>query len=294
MNAPVFEPQSPSRALRILLCRQLEFVAVFLRPAFTDAKGLANIVATQCSAGASLDFEMSSTILVVDDEPHIRDVIRFALEKAGLSVVCAGDGSEALQRFAAQRVDLVVLDINLPSMDGLDVCRAIRKAGTTPILFVSARDEELDRILGLELGGDDYVTKPFSPRELVARVNVILRRVNGTAASSSAAAPASVQASIMTHGNLTLDLDQHVARCTDQVIVLTATEFAILKTLMERPLHVRDRNSLIAAAYDQNVHVSDRTVDSHVRHIRLKFQKACGTGVIETVHGVGYKLGPCQ
>ena len=229
---------------------------------------------------------MSSTILVVDDEPHIRDVIRFALEKAGLRVILAASGREALDTFDPAKIDLVVLDINLPEIDGLDVCRTIRKTATTPILFVSARDEELDRIIGLELGGDDYVTKPFSPRELVARVNVILRRVKAPAAPN-------IEEQVLHHGRLSLDPGQHTVRWNDQPIVLTATEFAIVKSLLERPLHVRDRNSLISAAYDFNVNVSDRTVDSHIRHIRLKFLQAGGDNVIETVHGVGYKLGPC-
>ena len=231
---------------------------------------------------------MSSTILVVDDEPHIRDVIRFALEKAGLRVVFATNGREALAAFDPAKIDLVVLDINLPEIDGLEVCRSIRRTASTPILFVSARDEELDRILGLELGGDDYVTKPFSPRELVARVNVILRRVK-------APPPAAGDGDkILRHGRLALDPARHAVHWNERPVVLTATEFAIIKTLLERPLHVRDRNSLIAAAYDFNVHVSDRTVDSHIRHVRLKFVAAGGDSVIETVHGVGYKLGRCE
>ncbi len=230
---------------------------------------------------------MSSTILVVDDEPHIRDVIRFALEKAGHRVIQAASGLEAIERFDPAAVDLVVLDINLPGLDGLDVCRRMRQTATTPILFVSARDEELDRILGLELGGDDYVTKPFSPRELVARVNVILRRVKAPPV------PADAQ-KVLTFGRLELDAAAHCARFNGVPIVLTATEFAILETLLTRPQHVRDRNSLISSAYDFNVHVSDRTVDSHIRHIRLKFRHAGCESVIETVHGVGYKLGTCQ
>lgn len=230
---------------------------------------------------------MRSTILVVDDEPHIRDVIRFALEKAGLRVILAGSGREAIDAFDPAKIDLVVLDINLPEIDGLEVCRTIRKTATTPILFVSARDDELDRILGLELGGDDYVTKPFSPRELVARVNVILRRVKAVPTAPG------IEQKVVRHGKLSLDPDQHAVRWNDQPVVLTATEFAIVKSLLERPLHVRDRNSLISTAYDFNVHVSDRTVDSHIRHIRLKFLQAGGDSVIETVHGVGYKLGPC-
>ncbi|MGY3426807.1 DNA-binding response OmpR family regulator [Bradyrhizobium sp. F1.13.4] len=120
---------------------------------------------------------MAHRILIVDDEGHIREVIRVALKKAGMDVIEARDGKEALSRFAADKPDLIVLDIGMPEFDGLDVCREVRKSSDVPILFLSARDEEIDRILGLEIGGDDYVTKPFSPRELVARVNVILRRL---------------------------------------------------------------------------------------------------------------------
>ncbi|MGY3691479.1 DNA-binding response OmpR family regulator [Bradyrhizobium sp. USDA 3240] len=123
------------------------------------------------------EMPLTHRILVVDDDPHIREVIRVALRKAGMNVAEARDGKEALTRFAGERPDLIVLDIGMPEFDGLDVCREIRKSSDVPILFLSARDEEIDRILGLEIGGDDYVTKPFSPRELVARVNVILRRL---------------------------------------------------------------------------------------------------------------------
>lgn len=231
----------------------------------------------------------SDTILVVDDEPHIRDVIRFALERAGMRVVIAATGPEALAAFDPTAISLVVLDINLPGLDGLDVCRAIRKHAITPILFVSARDEEFDRILGLELGGDDYVTKPFSARELVARVNVILRRTKAPPPPAGAAP----HSTTLRHGGVQLDVSQHLVTWNGTPVVLTATEFQILKTLIERPTHVRDRNSLIASAYDFNVHVSDRTIDSHIRHIRLKFQALGAHHVIETMHGVGYKLGSC-
>ena len=248
---------------------------------------LASSFALPPDLAAPIAAQMSSTVLVVDDEPHIRDVIRFALEKAGMRVVLAATGPEALARFDPAAIDLVVLDINLPDIDGLEVCRTIRRHASTPVLFVSARDEELDRILGLELGGDDYVTKPFSPRELVARVKVILRRMNGWSEAPS------TPDKTLRHGRLELDPAQHTARWAGETVVLTATEFVILETLLERPQHVRDRNSLIAAAYDFDVHVSDRTVDSHIRHIRLKFRALGADRVIETVHGVGYKLGPC-
>lgn len=230
-----------------------------------------------------------NTILVVDDEPHIRDVMRFALEKAGMAVVQVGSGPEALAAFDAASIDLVILDINLPGLDGLDVCRALRKRATTPILFVSARDEEFDRILGLELGGDDYVTKPFSARELVARVNVILRRVK---APPVLATPPGQEPALQ-HGGVRLEAAQHLVTWNGVPLILTATEFQILTTLLERPTHVRDRASLIVSAYDHNVHVSDRTIDSHIRHIRLKFQAVGAQHVIETVHGVGYRLGSC-
>lgn len=233
--------------------------------------------------------QSNNAILVVDDEPHIRDVMRFALEKAGMAVVQAGSGPEALAAFNAAPIDLVILDINLPGMDGLDVCRAIRKQATTPILFVSARDEEFDRILGLELGGDDYVTKPFSARELVARVNVILRRVK-----SAASRPTASDQATLRHGGVRLDVAQHLVSWNGAPLILTATEFQIMQTLLERPTHVRDRASLIVAAYDHNVHVSDRTIDSHIRHIRLKFQAVGALHVIETVHAVGYRLGSCS
>src|SRR6266545_6562881 len=148
---------------------------------------------------------VAHSILVVDDDPHIRDVVRFAFEKTGMLISTAQDGKEALRQFDHNVHELVVLDIGMPEMDGLEVCRQIRKTSDTPILFLSARDEEIDRILGLEIGGDDYVTKPFSPRELVARVNAILRRM----ASRGQDAKASMAA--LSQGRLSVDPEQHLA-----------------------------------------------------------------------------------
>jgi len=230
---------------------------------------------------------MAGNILIVDDDPHIRDVIAFALEKAGMKTVVAGDGGAALDLFARQGADLVVLDINMPGMDGLEVCRALRRTGDVPILFLSSRDEEIDRILGLEIGGDDYVTKPFSPRELVARVNVILRRARPAPAADESEAPLAL-------GRLTLDPVAHRAAWDGAAAPLTATEFAILKGFLGQPGRVFDRDGIISNAYGVNIHVSDRTVDSHIRHIRAKFRDLGCAAVIETVHGVGYKLGPCE
>jgi two-component system OmpR family response regulator len=230
---------------------------------------------------------MAHSILVVDDDPHIRDVVRFAFEKTGMTISTAQNGQEALRLFDRGVHQLVVLDIGMPEMDGLEVCRQIRKNSDTPILFLSAHDEEIDRILGLEIGGDDYVTKPFSPRELVARVNAILRRAR------AAPAPAAPTKTI-SHGGLTIDPDAHSARFVDQAVSLTALEFAILRTLMARPGSVFTRELILDAAYEGNIHVADRTIDSHIRNIRAKMSAAGCDTVIETVHGVGFKLGRCE
>ena len=228
---------------------------------------------------------MAPSILVVDDDPHIRDVVRFAFEKTGMTISTAQNGQEALRLFDRNIHQLVVLDIGMPEMDGLEVCRQIRKTSDTPILFLSARDEEIDRILGLEIGGDDYVTKPFSPRELVARVNAILRRARPAPAAST---------KTVSQGGLTIDPDAHSASFVGQAVSLTALEFAILRTLMARPGSVFTRELILDAAYEGNIHVADRTIDSHIRNIRAKMSAAGCDTVIETVHGVGFKLGRCE
>jgi two-component system OmpR family response regulator len=230
---------------------------------------------------------MAATVLVVDDDPHIRQVVRFALDKSGFATVEAGDGKAALRAFGERTADLIVLDVGLPELDGLGVCREIRKSSDVPILFLSSHDSEVDRILGLEIGGDDYVAKPFSPRELVARVKVILKR-------TLAPQPATSGSAALEHGLVHLDPARHAASYAGQPVTLTATEFALLKEFLRRPQHVRDRNSLIAGVYAANGQVSDRTVDSHIRHIRSKFEAAGCQCIIETLHGVGYKLGQCR
>ncbi|PSO33664.1 response regulator [Bradyrhizobium sp. MOS002] len=231
---------------------------------------------------------MAHRILIVDDEGHIREVIRVALKKAGMDVIDARDGKEALTRFAADRPDLIVLDIGMPEFDGLDVCREIRKSSDVPILFLSARDEEIDRILGLEIGGDDYVTKPFSPRELVARVNVILRRISPRNGEAKAGPSALAQ------GGLLIDPEQHVASFAGTPLKLTAIEFGLLRAFLTRPTSVFNREQLMRAAYQLNIQVSDRTIDSHIRNIRAKLAALACDNVIETIHGVGFKLGRCE
>ena len=232
---------------------------------------------------------MNKHILIADDDPHIRDVISFALEKAGMQVTQTEDGRQALDTFRHHPTDLLVLDINMPELDGLEVCREIRKFSDVPILFLSSRDDEIDRILGLEIGGDDYVTKPFSPRELVARINVILKRTQQQ--SKPVIEP---PLGTLRYGKLSIQPEQHAAQWDGTALNLTATEFAMLQLFARQPTRVFSRDSIMGNAYDGNVYVSDRTIDSHIRHIRQKFADSGCENVIETVHGVGYKLATCQ
>ena len=231
---------------------------------------------------------MTYRILAVDDDLHIREVIRVTLRKAGMTVTEARDGKEGLARFAADRPDLIILDIGMPELDGLEVCRQIRKFSDVPILFLTARDDEIDRVLGLEMGGDDYVTKPFSPRELIARVNVILRRVGAREMNHVSATTALAQ------GALSIDPTQHVAAFAGTPVRLTAIEFGILKAFLGRPTAVFSREQIMSAAYQLNIQVSDRTIDSHIRNIRAKLAAVDCDDVIETIHGVGFKLGRCE
>jgi two-component system, OmpR family, response regulator len=230
---------------------------------------------------------MAMKILVVDDDAHIREVVQFALENAGFEVVEAGDGRKAVELFAKTKPDLIVLDIAMPEMNGLAVCREVRKSSDVPILFLSSRTDEVDRIVGLEIGGDDYVTKPFSPRELVARVQVILKRLRAKPVESAAAKE-------LRHGAVRLDLPGHSAYWNEKKVLLTATEFALLKTFLAAPELVFSRDQLMDQAYDGGINVSDRTIDSHVRNVRAKYARVGGKELIETVHGVGYRLGTCR
>jgi two-component system OmpR family response regulator len=218
-------------------------------------------------------------VLVVDDDPHIRDVVCFALRRAGYQPLTAGDGLAALDIAGRERPALVVLDILMPELDGTEVCKRLRKGSDVPIIFLTSKDEELDRVLGLELGADDYVVKPFSPRELVARVKTVLRRK----------APAESEQQKLVRGRLVIDVEAIAARWDGAEVPLTATEFALLKAIAAQPRRVFTRENLMTASYAGARFVSDRTIDSHVRHIRAKFQSA-GGDPIETVHGVGYRL----
>ncbi len=230
---------------------------------------------------------MPRTILVVDDDPHIRQLLAFALDKAGLGTIEAEDGEAALDLAARHNPDLVILDINMPRMDGLEVCRRLRATGEIPILFLSSRDDEIDRVLGIELGADDYVVKPFSPREVVARAMAILRRI--------AARPPAVDENrpVLHHGRLALDLDGWHASWSGEPVPLTVSEFTILRTLASAPGRVFSRDAIIDRLHGPGFAITDRTIDSHIRNLRAKFVGIGGLDVIETRPGIGYSLGNC-
>lgn len=221
-------------------------------------------------------------ILVVDDDPQIREVVVIALERAGFQVMTASDGAAGLRMALRDAPALIVLDVGLPEMDGLEVCRRIRATSDVPILFLTARDDEIDRILGLEMGADDYVTKPFSPRELVARIKAILKRAGGIAAP------------VQTHGALVLDPARHDCRVADLAVALTAIEAQLLAALMAKPGEVLRRPQLVAAVWGARSDVADRTLDSHIRNLRAKLAAAGLPQAVETLHGVGLRMGPCD
>jgi two-component system OmpR family response regulator len=228
-------------------------------------------------------------ILLVDDDGHIREIVHFALEQAGHRVTEAKDGALGWQAFQSGDFELAILDIVMPEQDGLELCRKIREKSTLPILFLTSRDEELDRVLGLELGADDYITKPFSPRELVARVKAALRRYHEIRELQQAVARDGGQGSVLAYGELRLDVLRHRCTVAGVELTLTVTEFDLLRTLLARPGQVFSRDQLVEQAYGDGHHVSERTVDSHLRRVRQKLA-AHGSDPIETVYGMGYRL----
>ncbi len=223
---------------------------------------------------------MAKKILVIDDEPKIVEICRDYLVKAGYEVLQAYDGVRGLELARLSQPDLVVLDLMLPGMDGLEVCRELRRESSLPIIMLTARVEESDKLLGLELGADDYITKPFSPRELVARVRTVLRRGTGGSA-----------AELVHAGNLTLDRGRFVARLPDREVTLTPTEFELLATLASQPGRIFSRGQLLTAARGVAFESYERAIDSHIRNLRHKIEPQEGEPVyILTVHGVGYKF----
>jgi len=224
---------------------------------------------------------MTQKILVVDDELEIVKLVRAYLERAGFAVVTASEGSQALAVFRHERPNLVVLDLNLPGMDGLDVCRALRRASDVPIIMLTARIEETDRLIGLELGADDYILKPFSPREVVARVRTVLRRAEGTP----------VRPEVISAGGVQLDLSQRAASLDDQPLELTTMEFDLLALLVEHPGQVFTRLQLLERAQGTAYEGYERTIDVHIKNLRKKLHDdSQDPHIIETVRGVGYRL----
>lgn len=227
-----------------------------------------------------------ASILIVDDDPHICEVVRYALEQAGHTIDARADGRSGLEAALEDKAELVVLDIMMPELDGIEVCRRLRATSTVPILFLSSKDEEIDKVIGLEVGGDDYITKPFSTRELVARVKAMLRRVE-----LSSVEPVS-EGKTKSHGKLRLDPERFEVAWADRPVVLTVTEFGIVEALLSHPGKVYTRAELVQLAYRFDNHVTERTIDSHVRRIRKKFD--AGGEPVETVFGLGYRLGECK
>jgi two-component system, OmpR family, response regulator len=233
-------------------------------------------------------------VLIVDDDPHIRDILVYALEKENITVLQAENGQQGLMVAKTQHPDLIVLDVMMPDMNGLDLCRELRKTSPIPILFLSSRDSEIDKIIGLELGGDDYVTKPFSPRELVARVNAMCRRINFTRQSDELSRIDKLpEHSVLSQGKLTLDSNRYEVQWNSETVNLTATEFNLLQTLLQHPHKVYTRDELIQADIFKDI-ITDRTIDSHIRRLRQKLAAVNCPNAVETVHGFGYKLGTCQ
>jgi DNA-binding response OmpR family regulator len=224
---------------------------------------------------------MAKKILVVDDEAKIVKVLKAYLEQSGFQVVTAADGKVALTTFIKEKPDFMILDLNLPSMDGLDVCRAVRRQSNIPILMLTARVEETDKLIGLELGADDYVVKPFSPREVVARVRTIFRRADGELA----------QPEVIRVGDLQIDIDQHSVMISERNVELTPTEFDILVVLARQPKRVFTRMQIMELAQSNAFEGYERTIDTHIKNIRLKLEpKSKNPTYIHTVFGVGYKI----
>ena len=224
---------------------------------------------------------MSQKILVVDDELDIVKVVRAYLEQSGFRVITASDGQQALVTFRHEQPDLIVLDLNLPKLDGLDVCRAIRRESNVPIIMLTARVEETDRLIGLELGADDYIVKPFSPREVAARVRTVLRR----------SLPVPEQPSLISIGALTIDPIKHEVQLQGRVVDLTPSEFNILLALASQPGRAFSRMNLLDAAQGEAYEGYERSIDVHIKNLRQKLgDEPRDPTYILTVYGVGYKF----
>lgn len=225
----------------------------------------------------------SHKILIIEDEPDIREILQYSLERDGFEVALASDGLAGLNMIRKRAPDLLVLDLMLPGIDGLEICRRLKGDPVTrsiPIVMVTAKGDEADVVLGLGLGADDYVPKPFSPKEVVARVRAVLRRADSASADDITR--------VLKHGELTIDPNRHKVFLGDDEVGLTATEFRILQHLAGRPGRVFDRDQILAVAVGPNTVVTDRSVDVHIRSIRKKLGES--RNLVETVRGIGYRF----
>jgi DNA-binding response OmpR family regulator len=220
----------------------------------------------------------SATILLVDDEDAVQKLLTYPLEHEGFRVLQARDGEEALRRFEAEHVDLVVLDLMLPKLDGLEVCRRLRAQSTVPIVMLTARDDELDKVVGLELGADDYITKPFSIREFRSRIRALLRR--------SALGAEGGNRDVIAVGGLAIDLSRRIVELDGRRIDLTYVEFELLRALVAKPGRVFSRQALLQGLWGDYAYREPRTIDVHIRHLREKLGEP---ELIQTVRGVGYR-----
>ena len=239
---------------------------------------------------------MTHVIALVDDDRNILTSVSIALQAEGFVTRVYTDGQTALKAFADNPPDMGVFDIKMPSMDGMELLRRVREMGTEvaamPVIFLTSKDDELDEALGLAMGADDYITKPFSQRLLIARIRALLRRQDlvRNAASGEAADPE--EAPLLDRGRLVMDPARHKVRWDEKDVTLTVTEFLILEALAQRPGVVKSRNQLLDVAYHDDVYVDDRTIDSHIKRIRRKFRASDGEfDAIETLYGVGYRFG---
>jgi two-component system response regulator ChvI len=229
---------------------------------------------------------MQNTIALVDDDRNILTSVTIALEAEGYKVRTYTDGSEALRGMSSNPVDLAILDIKMPRMDGMELLNRLRQGSNMPVIFLTSKDEEVDELLGLRMGADDYITKPFSQRLLIERIRALLRRER----SAKEGTEADGGEKPLVRGELVLDPARHVCTWKGQPVSLTVTEFLILKALAHRPGHVKTRDQLMDAAYGESVYVDDRTIDSHIKRLRKKFKDIDDDfGQIETLYGVGYR-----
>jgi two-component system response regulator ChvI len=227
------------------------------------------------------------TIALVDDDRNILTSVSIALEAEGYRITTYTDGASALDGFKSAPPDLAILDIKMPRMDGMETLRRLRQKSDMPVIFLTSKDEEIDELFGLKMGADDFIRKPFSQRLLVERVKAVLRR----AAPKDAAAPKEVDSKVLERGLLRMDPERHTCTWKNEAVTLTVTEFLILHALASRPGVVKSRNALMDAAYDDQVYVDDRTIDSHIKRLRKKFKASDNEfDMIETLYGVGYRF----